>query len=193
MKKNQQGFSAVELVLAIVVLGLLVAVGWLVYDRQNTSDTKSNDETTENSEVQTDQAVEEVQPSYTLPEGWSETACDSVDVKNMLASPNNDIALNCDDSTNIIFVTMHESGKETCMSESEVEEVAKNKPISDYQCEEITVDGVKVIKELGDYGGGFTLSYSFSGKPLIISYFPDENGKLVNADAADALVKSVKF
>jgi prepilin-type N-terminal cleavage/methylation domain-containing protein len=35
MKANQKGFSVVEILIVIVVVGLLGAVGWLVYDRQN--------------------------------------------------------------------------------------------------------------------------------------------------------------
>lgn len=41
MKANQKGFSAVEILIVIVVVGLLGAVGWLVYDRQKSkSDNK---------------------------------------------------------------------------------------------------------------------------------------------------------
>ena len=40
MKKlNQKGFSTVEVILVIIVLGLLGAVGWLVFDKQNNKDT----------------------------------------------------------------------------------------------------------------------------------------------------------
>ncbi|MDB5185571.1 MAG: hypothetical protein JWL85_94 [Candidatus Saccharibacteria bacterium] len=35
MKANQKGFSVVEVLVVIVVVGLLGVVGWLVYDRQN--------------------------------------------------------------------------------------------------------------------------------------------------------------
>lgn len=35
MKKNQKGFSVIEVLVVIVVVGLLGAVGWLVYDRQS--------------------------------------------------------------------------------------------------------------------------------------------------------------
>jgi len=35
MKVNQKGFSVVEILIVIVVVGLLGAVGWVVYDRQN--------------------------------------------------------------------------------------------------------------------------------------------------------------
>jgi prepilin-type N-terminal cleavage/methylation domain-containing protein len=37
MKNNQKGFSIIELLVVIFVVGLLGLVGWLVYDRQNTS------------------------------------------------------------------------------------------------------------------------------------------------------------
>lgn len=54
MKFNQKGFSAVEILVVIVVIGLLGAVGWLVYDRQNnksseTPDTKPSTSITQNS------------------------------------------------------------------------------------------------------------------------------------------------
>lgn len=39
MKNNQNGFSAVELIVVLVVVGLLGTVGWLVWDRQNTKHT----------------------------------------------------------------------------------------------------------------------------------------------------------
>lgn len=39
LRKNQRGFSPVEIILIIFVLGLVVAVGWLVYDRQKGKDT----------------------------------------------------------------------------------------------------------------------------------------------------------
>lgn len=35
MKVNQKGFSVVEILIVIVVVGLLGAVGWFVYDRQS--------------------------------------------------------------------------------------------------------------------------------------------------------------
>lgn len=41
MKANQKGFSVVELLIIIVVVGLLGAVGWLVYDRQNNKNTST--------------------------------------------------------------------------------------------------------------------------------------------------------
>ena len=37
MKKNQKGFSVVEVLVVVIIVGLIGAVGWLVYDRQSTS------------------------------------------------------------------------------------------------------------------------------------------------------------
>jgi prepilin-type N-terminal cleavage/methylation domain-containing protein len=44
MKVNQKGFSVVEILVVIVIVGLLGAVGWLVYDRQQNkkSDSQTN-------------------------------------------------------------------------------------------------------------------------------------------------------
>lgn len=49
MKANQKGFSVVEILIVIVVVGLLGAVGWLVYDRQH-SKTDDKQATTQASE-----------------------------------------------------------------------------------------------------------------------------------------------
>jgi Tfp pilus assembly protein PilV len=42
MKANQKGFSVIEVLLLIVVVGLVFAVGWLVYDRQNTKSSETS-------------------------------------------------------------------------------------------------------------------------------------------------------
>lgn len=42
MNKNQSGFSVVEMLIIVVMLGLVVAVGWLIYDRQQKQDTPTN-------------------------------------------------------------------------------------------------------------------------------------------------------
>jgi prepilin-type N-terminal cleavage/methylation domain-containing protein len=49
MKSNQKGFSVVEILIVIVVVGLLGAVGWQVYDRQK-SETDSKNTTTQTSQ-----------------------------------------------------------------------------------------------------------------------------------------------
>ena len=34
MKRNQKGFTAVGILIIVVVIGLIGVIGWLVYDRQ---------------------------------------------------------------------------------------------------------------------------------------------------------------
>jgi len=193
MKKYQQGFSAIEVVLVLVVVGLVGAVGWLVYDRQQNTETETNDEANSQQEQQTEQDITTKTPSYSLPENWTETACDSVDSKATLASPSDDVALDCDDRTNVILISLYDGGTEGCLSDSEVVQVAQDKPISGYLCEEIALGAVKVVKETGNYGGGPLISYSFIDKPLIITYYSNESGELVNSDDVDMTVKSVAF
>lgn len=66
MKANQKGFSVVEMLIVIVVIGLLGTVGWLVYDRQSS---KTNKEQTVNTQTQSETSnkdtskKEEVKPA----------------------------------------------------------------------------------------------------------------------------------
>ncbi|HSW79417.1 MAG TPA: prepilin-type N-terminal cleavage/methylation domain-containing protein [Candidatus Saccharimonadales bacterium] len=53
-KKNEKGFSAVELILVIVVVGLLVIIGWLVY--KNSSDKSKTSKSTNTSNASQQQA-----------------------------------------------------------------------------------------------------------------------------------------
>jgi type II secretory pathway pseudopilin PulG len=52
MKNNEKGFSVVEILIVAVVVGLLGAVGWFVYDRQSNG-SKSNQTSQQNSSEQT--------------------------------------------------------------------------------------------------------------------------------------------
>lgn len=58
MKVNQKGFSVVEILIVIVVVGLVGAVGWLVYDRQK-SKTEHKDAAVQTSEQTNEQAKQE--------------------------------------------------------------------------------------------------------------------------------------
>jgi prepilin-type N-terminal cleavage/methylation domain-containing protein len=67
MKANQKGFSVVEILIVIVVVGLLGTVGWLVYDRQkNKTDSSTNQTTQQNSVAKEPETQKEVDPY----EGW---------------------------------------------------------------------------------------------------------------------------
>jgi prepilin-type N-terminal cleavage/methylation domain-containing protein len=51
MKANQKGFSVVEILVVTVVVGLLGAVGWLVYDRQNSKNDSNASQTNQQTQV----------------------------------------------------------------------------------------------------------------------------------------------
>lgn len=80
MKTNQKGFSVVEILIVIVVVGLLGAVGWFVYDRQKSKtseqpkttqveETKKETETPKLSEYKND----ELGFSLSYPTEWGTT------------------------------------------------------------------------------------------------------------------------
>lgn len=79
MKNNQKGFSVVEIFIVIVVIGLIGAVGWLVYSRQKSK--SNNKETTTQTNQQEIYTVSDsnaqiykskLYPSLTfaVPSGW---------------------------------------------------------------------------------------------------------------------------
>lgn len=80
MKANQKGFSVVEILIVIVVVGLLGAVGWLVYDRQkNKTDNKEVTSTQETQQTTSNNSETATQESdyktldgvkYTVPTDW---------------------------------------------------------------------------------------------------------------------------
>lgn len=61
MKSNQKGFSVVEILIVIVVVGLLGAAGWLVYDRQK-SKTDTTQTTQQTSVAKESEAKKEADP-----------------------------------------------------------------------------------------------------------------------------------
>lgn len=84
--KNQKGFSIVELLIVIVIVGLLGAVGWLVYDRQKNNTANNVPAITQTSDKKTETNPEASKLSYQsqkvtsgkgrftveLPQGWGE-------------------------------------------------------------------------------------------------------------------------
>ena len=69
MKSHQKGFSVVEILIVFVVVGLLGAVGWLVYDRQK-SQTDTADLSEQTNQQQTTATPTQAVSSDTIPEGW---------------------------------------------------------------------------------------------------------------------------
>ncbi len=69
MRKNKKGFGVVEIILIIVVIGLIVAVGWLFFDRQK--DKASDSETaTTNQQTEKQKTDTSVNTEENVPSGW---------------------------------------------------------------------------------------------------------------------------
>lgn len=67
MNKNQKGFSVVEVLVVVIIVGLIGAVGWLVYDRQKEpQDAAQNNQSTAQTPVEQTEASTEKDPY----EGW---------------------------------------------------------------------------------------------------------------------------
>ncbi len=74
MKINQKGFSVVEILIIIVVVGLLGVVGWFVYDRQKdkTSDTSNTQASTMQKDEASKQETKKADPNegYLVVKEW---------------------------------------------------------------------------------------------------------------------------
>jgi prepilin-type N-terminal cleavage/methylation domain-containing protein len=74
MKANQKGFSVVEILIVTVIIGLLGAVGWLVYDRQNnkTPETSNTQASTTQKEETPKQETKKPDPNegYLVVKEW---------------------------------------------------------------------------------------------------------------------------
>lgn len=73
MKDNQKGFSVVEILIVIVVVGLLGTVGWLVYDRQKGKTDNQQTSKTTTTPAKAAQATEtpnQPQVSYLTVKEW---------------------------------------------------------------------------------------------------------------------------
>lgn len=65
MRKNEKGFGLVELILIIVVIGLIVAVGWLFFDRQKEKNNETTGNNVQQQVVKNTEIQEETKPDPT--------------------------------------------------------------------------------------------------------------------------------
>ncbi len=73
MKKHQNGFAALEIMIAVVVIGLLGVAGWLVFNRQTGSPNDSaqtSQETSSNEENQTNTDKTDPNEGYVVLDEW---------------------------------------------------------------------------------------------------------------------------
>lgn len=194
--KKQNGFTVLEVLVIIVIVGLLASVGWLVYSRQH----KSVAPTATKQHATNDKLAGY---DYTLPANWSKLNCNAEDVSLVLLSSNDDKAVDCNDRTNTVLVGQQKFDAPTlphCMSQDEVNAAKQHKPLEAYACSRLTVDGKLVIKESFDQGTdmdgnrALSISYTFvQTHPLFFTYFATSDGNLPNVATVDQMVRSVRF
>ncbi len=187
-KKNQKG--VIDPVF-VIVLVLVLAVGGFVYWR-----TSNDNKTQDDANTQAQEPAQGLSASYLLPQNWSEIECNSADSKGVLASPDSDKAVDCDDRTSTVLImeSTVDSSSEACLTDAEVASINESKPIEDYDCEVVSVNGVDVIKSTADYGGGPSVNYEFFGdNQLSVTYYSTEEGTLPDEEAVQTLVDTVKF
>ncbi len=203
MKKNEHGFSALEVVLIVLVIGLIGFAGWSVLGRKS-EDKKDPEPVAKTSEQkkETGQTISNTSPSFTftLPEGWSKMACEEASV---LIYPENDKATDCNDRTNLVFVSQDVYAPTEalhCLSQEEVAAVQKSKPLESYACSTLTISGKQVIKETTDQGTDEasnrvkSVNYVFvQEKPLRLRYSSTKEGTLPHEDIAEQIAQSVKL
>lgn len=64
MIKNEKGFGIIEIILVVVVIGLLITVGWLFFDRQNNQNKEHIKTIESTSSVSDGKAVEQSEIEY---------------------------------------------------------------------------------------------------------------------------------
>lgn len=221
-KLNNKGFSLFEGILIFVIIATLGGVGWYVWSKRNPNASSINPATITNFQqckdagnpiqesypekcsadgqtyTNTNQTIGTAKVVVEAPQGWGQLDCTYdeneqayANGKQLVFYPQNDTASGCDDRTNIILIDSY-TGRKKCLSKAEVAEIQKTKQIKDYSCEIITINGNKITKEQGNFGGGPSISYSYHDKGLIVSYFANSQGKLINAPVADDLLQTIR-
>lgn len=66
MKTNENGFSAIEILIVLVIVGLIGAVGWLVYDRQKNPEKTASDTNTNQTQQATPKPEEQKESEFSL-------------------------------------------------------------------------------------------------------------------------------
>lgn len=222
MKKNEHGSGIVQILIALVVVGLVIAVGWLVYDKQKNNSNTKQPVSQANKQKQdapkptiprtTLISSDNIQITYTkLPEGWKLTSdCqeDSAYPTKIILPPNKD-SLRCrSEDWGFVAVSIapdaNAATKDCSKEEDRRKENQGNDYFVSYTCDEITVDSHKGTKETyvsnekAPLTGGDTFTeYNFileNGKTIRISFTnPTSSNKPDYTNTLDEFVKSLEF
>lgn len=87
MRKNEQGFGVVEILMIIVIIGLMIAVGWLFFDRQGNKQTDNTTTTNQPQQTQEESKKDEKAQTGSVAKVLSYTLDDAVnDINKTLSS-----------------------------------------------------------------------------------------------------------
>lgn len=164
MKSNQRGFSAVEILIGIIVVGLLGAVGWLVYDRQNSmADDKLTTAQINQQEQNIDEALRQETlttlvssrgvslATASLPTGWNST--EKCEEYTALILPPEKTSVKCGtEDFGFIALSIIQAGNTDAPNNCDGVEAKRTEYkqydwFVSYDCELATVDGKQAVKE----------------------------------------------
>lgn len=209
-KLSQNGFSAVEALIIIIVLAILSGIGYYAYDRMNNNSESTAQQATlagTNKQVGSDESLLDptdfLQP-YTLPEGWKENECKPGIIA--INPPKSEEPI-CDkdqpNTTMAIFITENFDFIDPTDCNHTTSKRQANKPAGrvSYHCEAVTIDGKKGIRETFEesqesFAGESTqIAYNFpaDGQLLSIKYAHREDDVHDYTTAFDAFVKTLRF
>lgn len=159
MKVNQKRFSAVEILIVIVVVGLLGAVSWLVYDRQKSNADNKNSNQFSATSFSLDTSK--------LPEGWTVTN-NRADVVSVISGECFIEAIKENDST--LFSSKQEEGIQALLAAND-KKGSKGHVVIDKGTSTLTVSTVsgsekvtsyEFLSDLPDGGNPFRYSRIYS-------------------------------
>lgn len=204
MKNNQKGFSVVEIFIVIVVIGLIGAVGWLVYSRQKSKSnnkemtTQTNNSATKGSDIHINKQESLITlindngisvATTSLPTGWKiEKGCGD---KSMFILTPEKLRVKCgtEDSGGYISLTILAANNIDVFKNCEQLEAKRTEYKQydwyvSYDCELITVGDKQAVKETrvqnekSPFGGAnmyIVYTFNLSGKTAVSVQFANYN------------------
>lgn len=214
--KNNRGFTVVEGLLILVIVGMLGYVGWYVWNTNNkTLDTladtdAANSSVAIKSTAQKDPTADWVkysskagQFSLKYPASWVKAfpveSCETDDSLLLLGANNSSVGAHCSDSGGQMAVIANNGDLRSSLK------LESNLTLTDIKTEEVKIDGVVGIKQTGtfkehsEFGnfdvGDKEVQYTFytNGKTYTLSYLTAKNYPDALSDFNLMVIKTLKF
>ncbi|MDB5170524.1 MAG: hypothetical protein JWO35_218 [Candidatus Saccharibacteria bacterium] len=210
MKKNQDGFSAVETVLILVIVGLIGFVGWYVYNSKNKSDatldqaSKSSQTSTPTKKTDAESAVK-LSETYTDPSGftlkypadWQFAAKGSKSADGQGEFGSNEFVSKANYQANSnASILMLDTDTTTATAEQYAKDFFANKESDVVNSKSSKTNGydTQTVNHKSPTGSPtvYTIFVVSKGKVVQFSYFNDEAEK-DNVPIYEAITRSIKF